>query len=147
MNVITHEKAYSIFPRATFEERQSLIYANEETALEALLKYQERGWKFFNRVHVNEARDPLSPFSQGSRHLGDSKCWTIRLQPTYADSPSIWESNSWRLEYNDFPFPMHVWMLLKRPNQLRFTYLVDVELVNLVKAFDFDVLQTNENEW
>ena len=147
MNVITDDKAYSIFPQATFEERRSLVLVKDtEAEMMARLKYEGRGWQFINKIEDNESRDRLSSFARGPRHLGDSRCWTIQLQPHREPSPNMWESNSWSLEYDADQTPAHVWMLLKKPGHLHFSYLIDIPLVHQVKAVDFNKFELNENE-
>lgn len=147
MNMITHDKAYSIFPWATFEERRSLILVKDpEAARMARLKYEGRGWRFINGTDVNESRDCLSSFIRGPRHLGDTRCWTIQLHPAQNPIPNMWESNSWSLNYDAYQNPAHVWMLFRSPRRLHFSYLVDIALVHHIKAIDFNKFELNENE-
>ncbi|KIM40832.1 hypothetical protein M413DRAFT_40033, partial [Hebeloma cylindrosporum] len=54
MNIITHDKAYSVFPRATFEERRSLVHV-KDTDSTALTKYEERGWQLIQDI---KSEDP-----------------------------------------------------------------------------------------
>ena len=123
MNLITYDKAYSIFPRATFGERRSLIFVqDEDLAAMARAKYEQRGWSFIEAYQV-PTNDPLSSFAKGSRHLGDSKCWSITLHPERDHLASTWESNSWKLEYENNQTPKNVWILLKNP-MLHWTYLL-----------------------
>jgi hypothetical protein len=127
MNLITHNKAYSVFPRETFEERRSLVYVRDaESAVQARAKYESRGWRFITEIDADEMQDSTSAFADGSRHLGDSKCWTIGLQPELEFSPRFWEVNSWSLHYNVDSHPMHVWKLIQRG--FYFTYLSDTSL-------------------
>jgi len=147
MNMITHDKAYSIFPWATFEERRSLIHVKDlEVEMMARLKYEGRGWQFINGTDVNESRDRPASFIRGPRQLGDSRCWMIQLHPAQDPTPNMWESNSWSLNYDAYENPTHVWMLLKSPRRLHFSYLVDSALVHHIKTIDFNKLELNENE-
>jgi len=129
MNLITSDKAYSIFPRATFEERRSLIFVNKETdfASQARAKYEERGWSFIEACDVQQ-QDPISSFAKGPRYLGDSNCWSITLHPEYecvngTCNWRTWESNSWELQYKNGQAPEHVWTLMRHP-KLHWTYLI-----------------------
>lgn len=127
MNLITHNKAYSIFPRATFEERRSLIHLQHaESTVQPRTKYERRGWRFITDIDDDEIRNTTSAFSVGSRHLGDSKCWTIHLYPELDHSPMFWEANSWTLDYDQHSHPMHFWGLLQR--RLHFSYLLDITM-------------------
>jgi hypothetical protein len=147
MNLITHDKAYSIFPRATFEERRSLTHVKDtELAMMARLKYEGRGWHFVDEIEDDESRNRLSSFTRGPRHLGDSRCWTIQLQPAQEPSPNMWESNSWSLKYNADQTPAHAWMLLKSPRRLHFSYLFDIPLAHQIRVLDFNEFELNENE-
>lgn len=149
MNFITHNKAYSVFPRATFQDRQSLIFArNQKLDLNAREKYENRGWRFIKDIAAEERQKPFSPFVQGSRYPGDAKCWTIDLHPNLNNSPNFLETNSWNLEYDSDKFPMHVWVLLK--HDFHFTYLVDFDLyigchLNLEFQRNEDVKKNDED--
>jgi hypothetical protein len=80
MNIISYEKAYSLYPRATFEERRSLICATAGFHQEpARTKYVNRGWKMITIVPAQEQDNPLSSFRKGLRWLGDKLCYTIPL--------------------------------------------------------------------
>jgi len=125
MNLITHNKAYSIFPRETFEERCSLIFAPyPDSSVQARIKYEKRGWEFITKVKTDEFQNSTSGFVNGSRYLGDPKCWTIPLYPDLDFSPRFWEANSWSLSYDVESNPMHIWDLIQCC--LYFSYLIDV---------------------
>jgi len=99
MNLITHDKAYSIFPRETFEDRRSLIFVKDgDSTVKARERYEERGWTFVEGYEIQQ-RDPLSAFGKGIRRLGDSKCWSVSLHPDQDRTKSVAESNSWKLVY------------------------------------------------
>jgi hypothetical protein len=124
MNLITHDKAYSIFPQATFEDRRSLIFVKDgDSMVKAREKYEERGWTFVEGHDIHQ-RDPLSEFGIGIRRLGDSKCWSISLYPNQSHTKSVWESNSWKLMYGNDLTPMNIWMLVDKPCIFHFTLLV-----------------------
>lgn len=132
MNLITHDKAYSIFPRETFENRRSLIF-DKYSAVNARSKYEERGWTFV-KVSEIQPQSQLSPFRRGVRRLGDSKCWSISLHHDQYRNTSVWESNSWKLMYTgNNATPMNIWVLLDRPSVFHFTYLVNHRLAQHVR--------------
>jgi len=134
MNLITHDKAYSIFPRATFEDRRSLIFDKDgDSAAKARAKYEERSWTFVEGLEV-QRRGPFSPFSKGTRRLGDSKCWSISLDPQKDRNTSVWDSNSWKLVYvGNNATPTNIWVLLDCPSVFHFTYLVNHRLAYLLR--------------
>jgi len=104
MNLISHEKAYSLFPRGTFGERRSLILHREGSggvaAEAARNKYVARGWEMVGELTQDEIADPTSAFSAGSRYVGDAKCWTIPILPKLQLPEGYIETNSWNLLYN-----------------------------------------------
>jgi len=135
MNLITHDKAYSIFPRATFENRRSLMFVkDDDSTVKAREKYEERGWTFVKRFEI-EQHDLFSGFGKGIRRLGDSKCWSISLDPDQDRKKSTWESNSWKLVYGDSltPTPMNIWLLFDNPDIYRFTYLMNHTLARRLR--------------
>ncbi|CAL1699943.1 unnamed protein product [Somion occarium] len=79
MNVITYEKAYSLYPIPTFEERRSLICRSwgikQEEGIE---KYEDRGWEMLSRLPSGESLEKSS-FLIGSRWIGDEDVWEIDL--------------------------------------------------------------------
>jgi len=131
MNLITHDKAYSIFPRSTFEDRRSLIFDKDgDSAVKARAKYEVRGWTFVEGLEVQvERRGPFSPFRKGIRRLGDTKCWSISLDREQDRNTSVWDSNSWKLVYvGNNATPTNIWVLLDCPSVFHFSYLVNHRL-------------------
>ncbi|EMD40267.1 hypothetical protein CERSUDRAFT_44125 [Gelatoporia subvermispora B] len=88
MNVVAYDKAYALYPQATFEERISLVCKREaERQDDALTKYEERGWSML-RVLPNSADDcDDSGFQLGPRFLGDGHSWVIPLDLAGVDRP------------------------------------------------------------
>ncbi|KII94494.1 hypothetical protein PLICRDRAFT_169248 [Plicaturopsis crispa FD-325 SS-3] len=79
MNIISFENAYSLYPKATFEERRALIVATAGPKQEAgRKKYADRGWKMLEKIPP-DVRYPNSSFRLGDRWLGDSQTWTLPL--------------------------------------------------------------------
>jgi hypothetical protein len=130
MNLITHEKAYALYPKATFEEHRSLMYSTEGLKQDtARKKYISRGWSMVERLTAEELMDRKSAFAPGHRrHVGDSKCWTIPLYPKLDLSKASVESNTWRLDFDSEMIPTMSFKILLT-DCLRFSYLVvDAEL-------------------
>ena len=85
MNVIAYDYAYSLYPRATFEERLFLLCVRKaHRHVAAIDKYRERG---FIILHEKTARDPMvwkicdnTIFpTQIPRWMGDEYTWRLPL--------------------------------------------------------------------
>ncbi|KAF9034346.1 hypothetical protein BJ165DRAFT_676617 [Panaeolus papilionaceus] len=116
MNFITHEKAYSLYPWGTFEERWSLIHRRDNyhhPTPDVIAKYARRGWAMLSRVPPHSDQH-LKFVAEKRRLVGDRYCWTITLDHARPDSDTdssagaitvIWgkptmslvEANSWML--------------------------------------------------
>lgn len=105
MNLITHERAYSLYPHATFEEHRSLVISTEGSKQEkARKKYCERGWTMVKTVQDEDIRNARSDFTHARRYIGDSRCWTLPILPK-VDLPvkvseDFMETNTWELKYS-----------------------------------------------
>ena len=90
MNVITFEKAYCLFPRATLDDRLSLVCTSrQDDTIEAVFqKYTTRGWNIIRSVddieHVTQ--DPALDVNQ-RRWIDDRYTWSINRKKRC--SPSI----------------------------------------------------------
>jgi len=135
MNVITHNRAYSIYPRATFIEQCSLVYNRSEDSMEGWSKYEQQGWIQIPFLEANNYDNPFSSFTRGSQHIGDNKCWTIELDPTISTSQDYMDSNTWYLHYikPNMGFGMdwrvfvtHHWELVKGEDMFKNIYLMDL---------------------
>ncbi|THU84247.1 hypothetical protein K435DRAFT_870484 [Dendrothele bispora CBS 962.96] len=87
MNVISHSHAYSLYPRATFEDRVS-IYSQfsaqrMDDVQEGFEKYTKRGWKILPMPSAAAHLRPNSEFRNGPRYVGDSSSWIIPLEGLY----------------------------------------------------------------
>ncbi|ETW83700.1 hypothetical protein HETIRDRAFT_415457 [Heterobasidion irregulare TC 32-1] len=90
MNMISYEKAYSLFPRATFEDRTSFICTNVPWRRDvAIKKYTQRGWDVLRSRRAYVIRDDLLSVE---RRLDDAYTWTMPLNvegiPPVSLSPS-----------------------------------------------------------
>ncbi len=101
MNFITYEKAYSLYPGATFAARKSLVTSvisrpsrSHHLATErALGKYKARGWEVYRRITKEMITEDTANFSTGLRRVGDSKCWTMSIFPKLDFPPSTIPGN------------------------------------------------------
>ncbi|KAF8961523.1 hypothetical protein BDZ97DRAFT_1733677 [Flammula alnicola] len=124
MNIITHEKAYSLYPKATFEQRRSLIISTEGSNQEtARKKYATRGWSMVEQLTHEEYRHSGSAFAQGGRYVGDSKCWTLPILPKLDLPEGYMETNTWELVHQANLEPEMLFLILLTGN-LRYSYLV-----------------------
>ena len=105
LNYITWNKAVSLYPFATFEERRSLILSENRSFGLAQDKYLARGFTFQSVLTPNEARSP-GPFKTGPRYVGDEKTWILDLETESIPFGSISTS---RREYD--PEMIHSWDL------------------------------------
>jgi hypothetical protein len=84
MNVIAWDAAYSLYPRATFEDRLSLVtprdHSDESWSKDAIGKYEARGWTF-----VKSFAKGSRAFPTGSRWITGKDSWTLSLSPLTAD--------------------------------------------------------------
>ncbi|KAF8148270.1 hypothetical protein B0H34DRAFT_737622 [Crassisporium funariophilum] len=139
MNLISHSKAYCLYPKGTFEERRSLEHrptsgfsARQSAARQASLhKYHERGWKIVEYIKPEEIRDPRSAFAEGSRYVGDRQCWTYPILPELALPEGHVESNGWALCFDQGDADM-TYMILRKRQGLRYSYLVDIPMQHYI---------------
>ena len=82
MNFATFEKAYSLYPAATFERRTSLICnANSDTKRDEIYqKWRTRGWVVQNELPFQDMTADYHSLDARPRRVGDKHCWTISLQ-------------------------------------------------------------------
>jgi hypothetical protein len=145
MNLITHDTAYSLYPRATFEERRPLVHhADTIDRAQALTKYKGRGWTVVMKISVEESQDPRSAFSVGMRYLGDRKCWTLPLTPKIDMAAGHMETHTWALSYDStLKLSMKYMVLLSR--KLRFPYLVDHRLRDSIRDLVKEAKSNNKS--
>ena len=85
MNFATSNKAYSLYPRATFERRISLICESDDEDRSSLAheKYRRRGWilqvEFPIESMVANYQMPAYSGDRSMREVGDKYCWTIPI--------------------------------------------------------------------
>jgi len=143
MNFITHNRAFSIHPQATFIQRRSLVYDLSPKSFKARMKYVFRGWNQVESPQATDYANPFSSFGRGLRRVGDCKTWTINLDPTVSSHDDYMNSNTWSLQYsqpgpvdaNRRLFPTHIWMLLTEKNMFENAYVMDITRYIKTKKF------------
>lgn len=89
MNIIAWDAAYCLYPKATLEDRVSII--NRDTGssiITAMHKYRQRGWDLIREFSAHP--DPAKSFYYfplGIRVMGDSHTWRIRLDTSGVGLP------------------------------------------------------------
>lgn len=98
MNFITHDTAYSLYPRATFDSRLALVCPSHGPPQDgAIDKYFKRGWAMIYELPTDppatpataqlstpEARDLAASepsFVPGTRWIDDHHAWVLPLSP------------------------------------------------------------------
>ena len=103
MNVIAYDRAYCLYPRATFEARLSLYLKTVEPRdVQVIEKYRARGWDF---VHDWPTLNPSTtmPYDptivpMQPRWIGDKHTWSIPLALTGVTLPAPYSTVSPALE-------------------------------------------------
>ncbi|KJA20915.1 hypothetical protein HYPSUDRAFT_42508 [Hypholoma sublateritium FD-334 SS-4] len=139
MNIITHNMAYSFFPRATFEDRRRSLKVTprgfETTTLKPLAKYKARGWEIVDQITRDDFDGPNAVFSHGPRRVGDARCWTMRILPDIGLPDGFIESNAWETQYTvNLVANMRFYSVYSRTH-LRAGYIIppDTRLVDWIK--------------
>lgn len=78
MNYITHDAAVSLYPRATFCDRVSLVFGRPKNFSRIAHKYGLRGFRFQTVLHPS-AFLTGGAFQSGERCTRDSMCWVVPL--------------------------------------------------------------------
>ena len=82
VNVLSWNKAYSIFPDATFISRPMFqlyqYHYSEDIPMANLAKYEHRGWRLSVPTDISTFNSAYMKVN-GVRHIGDPKTWTIVL--------------------------------------------------------------------
>ena len=142
MNIITHDQAYCLFPRATLDEERAMSYLcphNRLDEFEAGLydKYTARG---FDLLPVNaEDLDPIrGSFPVGNRFIGDEQCWTLPVLPLRTDLPgSTVDTNSFYFSAGDRMVPMIEYQHLHLSHLSHQYVFSPEEAENVSKYLDF----------
>ncbi|TCD68649.1 hypothetical protein EIP91_010304 [Steccherinum ochraceum] len=134
MNVISYEKAYSLYPRASIHGHRSLVTCAYPSRGQpaALEKYADRGFSIETTIGVDDPDFPV-----GKRYFGDGHCWSLSLDMSGVEvnwavndvsSPLTQDpvaATSWSLKINSDPESYPVELVTKtgqHPDHLVFYY-------------------------
>lgn len=132
MNIISYNKAISLYPRATLEERRALVcQTNGSSPQEALAKYELRGWEILRALPPpwEHTYDRNGPFRVGRRWIEDGDSWVIPLDMIGVDLPPATSPGSVPLKED--PVVFTTWELALTPGfsgKMEFDYLKDDKL-------------------
>lgn len=129
MNVITFNRAYCLYPRATLEERLSLVCTDRRgDELEVVFdKYRERGWSMLSSC-TGWTIEPS--FTDIPRWIDDGHTWSIPLQ--YDFSQPITPVNPHSASITRDPISITSWTLIPerrgRGGTMRFYHVKSSQL-------------------
>ena len=98
MNVISHDRAFSLYPVSTFFHCQSIVCGTlSPSERDAAGKYQLRGWHVQDVLNLDEMTTRARELECRRRRVGDARCWTLRLDLNETGPNPIHEGNpcSW----------------------------------------------------
>ncbi|KAI0715519.1 hypothetical protein C8T65DRAFT_644040 [Cerioporus squamosus] len=139
MNVVSFEKAYCLFPRATLEARLSLLSSScagrSMRRQTSVAKYVARGFTITERIPPQDLRLPYL-FPLGWRWIDDSTSWVIPLNINGVTPPPPISSITPRLHN---PVVVCNWEMQYKPLRgqlLRYRYLVgDLDLARTLEHY------------
>jgi hypothetical protein len=114
MNFITFDAAYSLYPVATFEERNTLQVWRERPFhdLTVVNKYSERGFTWFSTLTASTFSQVSSFHASEDRTVGDRYTWKVALNIQGVDLRPPMNSSSSIFQCD--PVIYNGWSLLER---------------------------------
>jgi hypothetical protein len=112
MNFITWNCAYSLYPRATFEHRQSLAVNVAADQSKALRKYVERGYAILSSF---SAPTGSLYFQNVLRWTDDAHSWALNLRDPCVASPPPLTASSRPIQHD--PITQNSWKLCAAENK------------------------------
>ncbi|KAI0715614.1 hypothetical protein C8T65DRAFT_573015 [Cerioporus squamosus] len=163
MNVISYESAYCLFPRATLEERLTLLSSSSKGIYrnrgEALAKYVERGFNVILTIPANSRQfsGPCSAFPLGWRWIDDDISWVVSLDMSGVNLPRPLNSQSspvehdpssitnWHMRYNQTKGAVMHFSLVSS-DLLGYSYLIgDQDLLAYLPRYLANCLQAEKD--
>ena len=96
MNFISWNKAYSLFPQATFENHVLISFNPSDMAMNALNKYYDQGWELLTGDDLGLLRNNFFPTR---RQIGDRFTWVLPLCTQGIDSALTYRGLSPDVDY------------------------------------------------
>lgn len=114
LNVIAFDKAYCLYPRATLEERITLVCTtrHDEIIEDVYARYIRRGWfliRGFRSVPFYSSDPALSHFA---RYIDDGLSWSIPLVHEFSDE--VEGVNAWTGPLTHDPVSVSGWTMTAR---------------------------------
>jgi len=134
MNFITYEAAYSLYPRATFEDHQNLELAVLPMGTRSLGRNAERGWRTISSLWPHSVSIPREFFVGAARSSTDKMTWRVSLDGTGVQTPPLLSIssaprtadpstfNSWVLSETSSGWSVAPQMVMLKSGVLRYTY-------------------------
>ena len=136
MNFIAYDAAYSLYPRATFEDKVNLVFKHDTpNDRRCIGKYTVRGWTPV--INTSENEKPFNNlFYVGQpRFVDDPRCWRLPLDTSgiqrrrrlsQTSEPFHWDpavQNSWVLQISPVTDYITPAFLVATSSVFRFKYL------------------------
>ncbi|KZT06467.1 uncharacterized protein LAESUDRAFT_700278 [Laetiporus sulphureus 93-53] len=129
MNVITYEKAYCLFPKATLEQHRTLAsyscLGRNPRRHHGLLKYVERGFKIVVSLPLQELYLQNPSWSLGMRRMDDGRSWVIPLDTEGIDRRTRPNASTRALTHD--PAAVTTWFVNARGDYNGGTFSVTME--------------------
>jgi hypothetical protein len=115
MNFIAYDTAYSLFPKPTFRERESVIIGKNmsetnPTLASAFAKYRERRWRILSILQSTDESAVYHPRMRSAQHnlygidvyhrVGDEYCWVVKLDMSNVRRWTILSTTSMHFEWD-----------------------------------------------
>lgn len=160
MNVISWDRAYCLYPRATFMHRTSLIFKKEmmhETAV--LTKYTDRGYTFITKTPVQPPHPQCqhcshctegyhiqtslaAAFPSDQRWIADTHSWVIRLSTEGVIQPDDPSTSS---NLSQDPCYVTTWQMIQKRRGYWRGPRTKFTVYKAVSGFRYQYVSVNKN--
>ncbi|KAK7682698.1 hypothetical protein QCA50_014081 [Cerrena zonata] len=91
LNVISFNAAYCLYPRATLEERVTVVCTtrNDTTIEDVYRRYRDRGWTLIRGYHVIRSYTLDPCLTEEHRWINDGFSWSIPLPYQFQDDVAM----------------------------------------------------------
>lgn len=142
VNLITHDKAYCIFPKATLVHRHGVLqrFSGVRHLPAAVDKYRARGFHIVPRASLDQAFASHATLPFGRRSVSDAQSWEIPWEPVLPLPKSTIELNSWILSYQP-DMTLQYSAILCMSKRLKFSYLIEPGMTERLLQEKWSALQ------